>query len=291
MSSACTHCGRDLPPAFPGAVVACAACGQSTAIERISVAASSSPYRDAGSAAPPEADVRCPYCSHACPPLVRICPSCDVRLENVRCAGCYSLQAPGAFTCARCKRSLELEPLLDPTDAPCPRCRHPLEVASEAAGERDDRVRECPRCGGIFVPREALAELLARAEVHGAISVVQRGTTPDAVTYPPCPLCHVPMNRVNFGRVSGVIVDVCKAHGTWFDAGELTRVLAFVAGGGRAKTRAREAREEQERAAAAKAQAAIAMNPVAGAMFRPQDRRAEDIARDWANLLDALFDG
>ena len=27
---------------------------------------------------------------------------------------------------------------------------------------------------------------------------------------------------------SGVVVDVCSAHGTWFDEGELPRVLAFV---------------------------------------------------------------
>jgi len=37
------------------------------------------------------------------------------------------------------------------------------------------------------------------------------------------------MNRINFGRTSGVIVDVCKKHGTWFDGGELTQVIAFAA--------------------------------------------------------------
>jgi Zn-finger nucleic acid-binding protein len=53
------------------------------------------------------------------------------------------------------------------------------------------------------------------------------------------------MNRMNFGRVSGVIVDVCKPHGTWFDGGELTRVIAFAAGGGLVKTRAREAEDQK----------------------------------------------
>ena len=56
------------------------------------------------------------------------------------------------------------------------------------------------------------------------------------------------MNRVNFGKVSGVIVDVCKLHGTWFDAGELTRVVAFAAGGGLERTRAREKLEQQRHA-------------------------------------------
>ena len=39
-------------------------------------------------------------------------------------------------------------------------------------------------------------------------------------------------DRRNFGGTSGVVVDVCHAHGTWFDAGELVKVLAFVESGG-----------------------------------------------------------
>ena len=38
--------------------------------------------------------------------------------------------------------------------------------------------------------------------------------------------------RKNFGRRSGVIVDWCGRHGTWFDPDELERVAAFVAAGG-----------------------------------------------------------
>jgi Zn-finger nucleic acid-binding protein len=56
------------------------------------------------------------------------------------------------------------------------------------------------------------------------------------------------MNRKNFGAGSGVVVDVCAKHGTWFDPGELPRVLAFVESGGLAKVRRHNA-EEAERAA------------------------------------------
>jgi Zn-finger nucleic acid-binding protein len=189
----------------------------------------------------------CPFCGHTCPPLSRICPQCDVRLDGVRCAGCYSLSGPGTFACDRCGRALELEPLLDPTDAPCPRCRKPLEVSPLGADERDDRVRECPRCGGLFVPRDALAEILHRAEQRGAMAEDRRKSLlAEPVTYLPCPLCHSPMNRINFGRVSGVIVDVCQKHGTWFDGGELTRVIAFVANGGLTRTRLREEQAKRE---------------------------------------------
>ena len=147
--------------------------------------------------------------------------------------------------------------MLDATDAPCPRCHHPLEAAPGDLG----RAHECPRCGGIFVPRDALAEILCAAELGGALREVpaqpvselggwsvEAGPfgSQDAVHYVSCPQCHNAMNRVNFGKVSGVILDVCKAHGTWFDAGELTRVVAFAGAGGFERTRARERLERLE---------------------------------------------
>ena len=120
---------------------------------------------------------------------------------------------------------MELEPLLDPTDAPCPRCRLPLEAQAPGSGFAD--THECPRCGGIFVSREALAEILCRAEIGGPLTGVpvrQGESILGPVTYLPCPQCHAQMNRTNFGKVSGVIVDVCTRHGTWFDAVSYTHL-------------------------------------------------------------------
>jgi Zn-finger nucleic acid-binding protein len=45
------------------------------------------------------------------------------------------------------------------------------------------------------------------------------------------------MNRSNYGSVSGVLVDVCSAHGVWMDAGELERISEWVASGGGEETR------------------------------------------------------
>ena len=263
----CPSCGRALPTAFPGARIPCA-CGHVLEVAGAPARGpvGSGPYREASASAPSAPSATCPFCGNECPPLVRICPHCDVRLESVRCAGCFSLQAPGAFSCSRCGKALEREPLLDATDAPCPRCAHPLEAPATTGAEQhegDPRLRECPRCGGLFVTREVLADILCRAEAEGPLATA--GPAPpvraalDPVRYVPCPLCHATMNRVNFGKASGVIVDVCRAHGTWFDAGELTRVVAFAASGGLAKTREREAatpKELGERAAEARAQVA-----------------------------------
>jgi Zn-finger nucleic acid-binding protein len=52
------------------------------------------------------------------------------------------------------------------------------------------------------------------------------------VHYARCPQCAETMARVNFGKHSGIVVDVCRWHGTWFDAGELDAAMEFVHAGG-----------------------------------------------------------
>jgi Zn-finger nucleic acid-binding protein len=276
----CASCSRELPAGFPGAVVTCV-CGAQTMLpaEERASRPSGGPYRVSQTTSALDREMRCTFCGNVCPSTVRVCPHCDVRFDSVRCARCYTLQAPGAFSCARCGAALELEPLLDATDAPCPRCNVPLEAAGGAGGWEDARVHECARCGGIFVPREALAELLCRAELSGPFQSPKRAIVVglDAVRYVRCPLCHTSMNRVNFGKVSGVIVDVCRAHGTWFDAEELTRVIAFAASGGLARTRAR---EEAERKEATHAHVPVVV----------YDPRGEERLHQWENFLrDLLF--
>lgn len=275
----CSSCGRELPEAFPGATLSCA-CGQRTSLPSpvSSRPTASGPYRGSSVAPNEESELTCPYCSNRCPSLARVCPHCDVRLENVRCGRCYSLQQPGAFNCQRCGQALELEPMLDATDAPCPRCMKPLEASAL------DGMHECPHCGGHFVPKDTLAELLTRAEVSGPFAEPPKRKIPplEEVRYVSCPLCHASMNRLNFGRVSGVIVDVCKLHGTWFDGGELTRVIAFAAGGGLAKTRAREA-EDKKVAVKEREKLHMELSMLQGR------REAEERVVEWRALLRDLF--
>lgn len=52
------------------------------------------------------------------------------------------------------------------------------------------------------------------------------------------------MLRKNFKDSSGIIVDVCSAHGIWFDRGELGMIFEFVATGALAKAE----RQSAERA-------------------------------------------
>jgi Zn-finger nucleic acid-binding protein len=51
--------------------------------------------------------------------------------------------------------------------------------------------------------------------------------------YRPCPSCKQLMVRRNYAHASGVIIDLCREHGVWFDADELARILAWVRAGGK----------------------------------------------------------
>lgn len=78
------------------------------------------------------------------------------------------------------------------------------------------------------------------------------GTTPahpvgSARAYIPCPSCREPMNRKNFGSISGILIDVCKDHGVWLDHGELAQALAFAERGGLVEARRREVGELERR--------------------------------------------
>jgi hypothetical protein len=64
--------------------------------------------------------------------------------------------------------------------------------------------------------------------------------------YRPCVVCGELMNRVNYGRVSGVIIDACKEHGIWFDAEGLTRILDWIHKGGAEVTARAEEEDRQE---------------------------------------------
>ena len=58
-----------------------------------------------------------------------------------------------------------------------------------------------------------------------------------------------PACKVIGDTTSGVVLDSCAQHGTWFDADELRRVVEFVRDGGldRARAHERQQLEEQRR--------------------------------------------
>jgi Zn-finger nucleic acid-binding protein len=113
---------------------------------------------------------------------------------------------------------------------PCPRCKASL-FEGQAHGVK---LLGCGVCGGVFLdndgsarivaaPDEEIAQLAERAEA--------RAIAPDVDTRPAalaCPVCGKAMRKVR--APASVELDICAAHGTWFDRSELVRVMRACTG-------------------------------------------------------------
>lgn len=123
----------------------------------------------------------------------------------------------------------------------CPRCKIKLTLLQ--VGKTS--MRECERCDGMWADVSTFEHLCATSEERSAVLgfLGERNRTVEpspTISYVPCPDCSQLMNRSNFAKVSGVIIDICKLHGVWFDAGELPRIIEFVQKGGMDMARQRE---------------------------------------------------
>jgi Zn-finger nucleic acid-binding protein len=201
---------------------------------------SSGPYR----AQPPSARsrpgrTRCPGCSTEVDDTIRRCPSCGTPVATVRCARCFAMNPPEAALCLGCGHQLGLEPLGEPDALRCPDCKTAFQLFRGGPGTLHD----CGSCGAQFVEHALLADLLEQRELYGRSAPrppPRHNPLESPMRYVACPVCRDMMTRRNFGRSSGVIVDVCVSHGVFFDRGELPRVLDFVEAGGLAPARQRE---------------------------------------------------
>ncbi|HLK40982.1 MAG TPA: zf-TFIIB domain-containing protein [Polyangiaceae bacterium] len=186
----------------------------------------------------------CPGCGAGVDPGARRCAHCDGPVATVRCASCFAMNAPDSAYCSGCGRDLGLEPIPRPGTLSCPDCRETMSGLDCGPGV----VHDCGRCGGQFVDNAGLRDLVER---HDRLDVGlggrqgARAPVETWVRYLRCPVCASMMNRRNFAGASGVVVDVCAKHGTWFDAGELPRILTFVEAGGLTRARARAAEQQR----------------------------------------------
>ena len=177
------------------------------------------------------------------------CKFCESRLAAVACPSCFGMMFIGSKHCPRCGAAAAQVAAADLPPRNCPRCRvemQPVVIGATA-------VRECFKCEGLWLDVPSFEKICADREqqsaVLGAASPEPTHAVLDAVSkvsYVPCPECQQLMNRINFARCSGVIVDVCKGHGTWFDRDELSRIVEFVRAGGLEAARGKEKAQLEE---------------------------------------------
>lgn len=199
------------------------------------------------------------------------CPYCRSQLASVACPTCFGMVSLKARFCSHCGSAVQVLEQPDDSDLQCPGCQ--VKLVNTPVGGVD--LHQCQQCGGLWLAKdrfEALAQ--ARASQNLAlpgqpVPAVALPPTTDVVRYRKCPACSRFMNRLNYARISGIILDSCREHGLWFDRDELRRVLAFVDAGGLEKARDRERLKEEEDLRQKKA--AAALPPDQGGMLGGQD--------------------
>lgn len=214
--------------------------------------------------------LNCPNCGAASSTDAPSCQFCGSRLATVACASCFAMMFIGSKHCQRCGAAAAVREVKDAKDRKCPRCR--TEMAVVTIGSTS--ILECEKCLGLWLDVTSFEKICADREQQSAVLGVAavapshevRETS--KVNYVPCPQCSQLMNRVNFARCSGVIVDVCKGHGTWFDRDELSHIVEFIRDGGLEASRAREKAEIKEDRRRLLEQQAAVETRVSG-IFRP----------------------
>ena len=171
------------------------------------------------------------------------------------CPGCFARISNRARFCHNCGLEISPESLAgEKTDLTCPVCGKSSRLTNRQVGAV--ALMECGRCAGFWMGANILDRLVKKAEADQPLDdfcfqpedprppdidpFKQRGPL-----YRKCPICGKLMSRRNYARHSGVIIDVCRQHGVWFDADELPRILAWVRAGKKAEADRREAHEAE----------------------------------------------
>jgi Zn-finger nucleic acid-binding protein len=179
----------------------------------------------------------------------------DSKLSLI-CPECHGRNAEVSRFCTACGVGFSPEPVkVEGYELPCPVCGCLMPPRSIGG----IGINECGSCNGIWASGSRLEQLISRAieaqrkgecPLQGAQPRVKGGNpAAQGVAYRKCPECEAFMQRRNFRKSSGVIIDRCHKHGTWLDADELEQITGFMATGG---------------------------NPVAEEMLREADRDAAE---------------
>lgn len=179
------------------------------------------------------------------------CRYCEARLATIACASCFGMMFIGSKHCPKCGAAAAARESGGLEIKKCPRCR--IDMLAVVIGTTS--VRECERCSGLWVDVQSFEKICSDREQQSAVLGAASPAPTNPVTetvkvrYSPCPECEQLMNRINFARCSGVIVDICKGHGTWFDRDELSRIIEFIRRGGleAARNKEKAALEEERR--------------------------------------------
>lgn len=159
--------------------------------------------------------------------------------------------------CVRCKKEMNDKVRICPfcnmpnkipvtkTEALCPKCK----VRLESKPYKKLELYFCPSCQGMWLDTLEFEYITSQKDVYSDDSVepiyIREPVDGRGPLYA-CVRCDNFMNRINFKKISGILIDVCCDHGVWLDEGELTRLRQFIASGGLDKAQDREIAQNKD---------------------------------------------
>lgn len=232
--------------------------------------------------------LNCLMCGAPSPSDAANCGHCGARLVAAACPSCFGAIFQGSKFCPHCGDRTD-RAAGSTTQLPCPGCKTPLEDVT--IGETS--VHECGGCHGLWIDATTFDQICSDREKQSAVlgsasetfKPGQKSFDPK-IRYVPCPACKGLMHRVNFAKCSGIVVDVCRGHGTWFDKDELHHIVQFIRTGGLDLSREREKLElESARRKLQSARDATVFEPVYERKYAMQEPDLFAIA---GSILSAL---
>lgn len=154
---------------------------------------------------------------------------------NTVCPGCLARVSDRARFCHHCATPLAAQSVAgDEQPFHCPVCED-RPLASRHLASISTSVLECQVCAGMWVGLDSFHDLLTN-ESRGAqgecVSHRRPSATPtESKRYRACPECRQLMMPRQVGK-SGIILDICGAHGIWLDCDELSHLVAWMRAGG-----------------------------------------------------------
>lgn len=162
-------------------------------------------------------------------------------MSDYACGNCGTKNANYGGRCYECgddwANAVEVAPSEPPKVRPrevareggelsCPGCKAPLERAKKLNVNASlTACYGCSRCGGVWLDNTA-SDLVVRRIDPGVLtfaSVYELTAAPPAIETG-ARVCPIGQERLTTVSVKDVVLDACRAHGTWFDAGELRKV-------------------------------------------------------------------
>lgn len=177
-----------------------------------------------------KADAACPYCGAevVLPKPIGMDGPAERRTFCTRCGRLY---ADAAIRCSQCPPSD-----CETRGGRCPRCSSDLEPITLGRVTVD----RCRQCRGHWFDGDEVehaidvtTEGISREDALSARRTLPTWDKPlEEIRYLACVRCTERMVRRQIAPRVGVIVDICRFHGVWFDQGEFEHFAAFSRAGG-----------------------------------------------------------